>query len=117
MIAARLSPGAISESSSSHLPPRGACKKEKPVVFPLGRSSRGKMLLESATPAKTIGIVCVSRWRAAVAPALAVVNLARIEVVRKWDYRHFGAQCLLVAHLCRLSQTHEVAGYLGCRGR
>src|SRR5260370_13098851 len=28
-------------------------------------------------------------------PALAVVNLARIEVVRKWDYRHFGAQCLL----------------------
>src|ERR1700730_12896802 len=38
-------------------------------------------------------------------PALAVVNLARIEVARKWDYRHFGAQCLLVArpvsHLCR----------------
>jgi len=34
-------------------------------------------------------------------PALAVVNLARIEVVRKWDYRHFGAQCLLVAHSFR----------------
>ncbi len=32
-------------------------------------------------------------------PALAVVNLARIEVVRKWDYRYFGAQCLLVARL------------------
>src|SRR6266853_3421938 len=33
-------------------------------------------------------------------PALAVVKLARIEVVRKWDYRHFGAQCLLVAQGC-----------------
>src|SRR5258708_7347657 len=33
-------------------------------------------------------------------PALAVVKLARIEVVRKWDYRHFGAQCLVMAQGC-----------------
>ncbi len=41
-------------------------------------------------------------------PALAVVNLARIEVVRKWDYRHFGAQCLLVALLDRTGITDHV---------
>src|SRR5215471_10376482 len=34
MIAARLSPGAISESSSSHLPPITACEPPKPVMFP-----------------------------------------------------------------------------------
>jgi hypothetical protein len=36
MIAARLSPGAISESSSSHLPPSEASKLAKPVMFPPG---------------------------------------------------------------------------------
>jgi hypothetical protein len=34
MIAARLSPGAISESSSSHLPPREASLVAKSVTFP-----------------------------------------------------------------------------------
>ena len=34
MIAARLSPGAISESISSHLPPNVASKLAKPVMFP-----------------------------------------------------------------------------------
>jgi hypothetical protein len=69
MIAARLSPGAISESSSSHLPPSEGSYKAKPVTFPLGRLSRATTLLAtgSFTPAKTIGIVRVSRWRAAVA--------------------------------------------------
>ena len=62
MIAARFSPGAISESSSSHLPPNEASKLAKPVVLPLGRSSRATMPLTtgSATFAKTIGIVRVS---------------------------------------------------------
>src|SRR5215468_1540411 len=40
MIATRLSPGAISESNSSHLPPNESSKLAKPVTFPLGRSSR-----------------------------------------------------------------------------
>jgi hypothetical protein len=34
MIAARLNPGAISESSSSHLPPNVGSKLAKPVMFP-----------------------------------------------------------------------------------
>jgi hypothetical protein len=69
MTAARLRSGAISESSSSHLPPSEASKLAKPVVFPLGRSSRGTMPLATGSAAfkKTIGIVRVSRWRAAVA--------------------------------------------------
>ena len=41
MIAARSSPGAISESSSSHLPPSEASVVAKPVAFPPGWSSRG----------------------------------------------------------------------------
>jgi hypothetical protein len=67
MAAARLSPGAISESSSSHLAP-SVGSMAKPVVFPLGRSSRATMPLAtgSLTFAKTIGIVRVSRWRAMV---------------------------------------------------
>jgi hypothetical protein len=40
MMAARLRPGAISESSSSHLPPSEASQLAKPVMFPFGRSSR-----------------------------------------------------------------------------
>jgi hypothetical protein len=69
IIAARLSPGAISESSSSHLPPSEASKPAKPVVFPLGRSSRATTPLATGSFkfAKTIGIVRVSRWRARVA--------------------------------------------------
>src|SRR5215471_7997457 len=68
MVAARLSPGAISESSSSHLPPIVGSKLPKPVTFPLGRSSRPTMSVAtgSAPPTKTIGIVRVSRWRATV---------------------------------------------------
>src|SRR5215831_2349864 len=41
MMAARLSPGAISESSSSHLPASEASKAAKPVMFPPGWLSRG----------------------------------------------------------------------------
>ena len=33
MIAARLSPGVISDNNSSHLPPSGASKMAKPVTF------------------------------------------------------------------------------------
>ena len=56
MMAARLSPGAISESSSSHLPPIEGSKPAKPVMFPLGRSSRGTMPVAtgSLAVAKTI---------------------------------------------------------------
>ena len=63
MIAARLSPGAISESNSSQLPPSVASKRAKPVMFPPGWLSPGTIPLAtgSATPAKTIGIVRVSR--------------------------------------------------------
>jgi hypothetical protein len=69
MIAARFSPGAISESSSSHLPPNVASWVAKPVTFPPGRSSRATMPLATGSPpfAKTIGIVRVSGWMATVA--------------------------------------------------
>ena len=40
MIGARFSPGTISESSSSHLPPNVASLAAKPVTFPPGRSNR-----------------------------------------------------------------------------
>jgi hypothetical protein len=68
MMAAHLSPGAISESSSSHLPPSVASKTAKSVIFPLGRSSRGTMPVATGSimPAKTIGVVRVSPWRAMV---------------------------------------------------
>jgi hypothetical protein len=71
MMTARLSPGAISESSSSHLPASEASLKAKPVMFPPGWLSRATMLVASASFrfAKTIGIVRVSRWRATV-PAI-----------------------------------------------
>jgi hypothetical protein len=52
----------------------------------------------AATPPPCFQALRRIRAVASMSPALAVVNLARIEVVRKWDYRHFGAQCLLVAH-------------------
>jgi two-component system, cell cycle response regulator DivK len=45
MMAARLSLGAISESSSIHLPPNEASRLANPVTFPFGRSSRGMMPL------------------------------------------------------------------------
>jgi hypothetical protein len=69
MIAARLSPGAISESSSSHLPPSEASKVAKPVMFPPGWLSPGTMPVAtgSITSANTIGIVRVCRWSATVA--------------------------------------------------
>jgi hypothetical protein len=65
MMPARFRPGAISESSSSHLLPSVASKVAKPVMFPPGWLSRGTMPLAtgSAPPAKMIGIVRVSRWR------------------------------------------------------
>ena len=44
MITARFRPGAISKSSSSHLPPSVASKEAKPVMFPLGRSSRATIM-------------------------------------------------------------------------
>jgi hypothetical protein len=47
MIAARLSPGAISESNSSHFPPSEASEAAKPVVFPPGWLSRGTMPLRA----------------------------------------------------------------------
>src|SRR6516164_8116324 len=37
MMAARFTPGAISESSSSHLPPSEGSQKPKPVMFPFIR--------------------------------------------------------------------------------
>jgi hypothetical protein len=68
MMAARFRPDAISESNSTHLPPIVASVVAKPVTFPLGRSSRGTMPRDRVgQPAKTIGIVRVSRWGAAVA--------------------------------------------------
>jgi hypothetical protein len=81
MNAARFKPGAISESSSSHLPPSEASLLAKPVAFPLGRSSRATMLLTtgSATFAKTIGIVRVSRWTAAVARVAAVSMMSGLQ--------------------------------------
>jgi hypothetical protein len=68
MIAARLSPGAISESSSSHLPPSVASKRPKPVMFPPGWLSRETMPVATGSVpfTKTIGIVRVSRRRARV---------------------------------------------------
>jgi hypothetical protein len=74
-LAARLSPGAISESSSSHLPPIEGSTPPKPVMFPPGWLSPGTMPLATGSNAvaKTIGIVRVSRWRAA-----ATVPLARM---------------------------------------
>src|SRR5215472_1808225 len=71
MMAARLRPGAISDSSSNHLPPSEASWMAKPVMFPPGWLSRGTMPLAtgSVTFAKTIGIDRVSRWRATVGVA------------------------------------------------
>ena len=57
MIPARLSPGAISKSNSSHLPPSVASKLVNPVMFPPGWLSRGTMPLATGSPmlAKTMG--------------------------------------------------------------
>src|SRR5215468_6822105 len=91
IIAVRLSPGAISESSSSHLPPSEASQLTKPVMFPLGRSSRGTRPLAtgSVTFTKTIGIVRVSRWRPAVAwvpPVRMDVGLQADQLLRERSY-------------------------------
>jgi DNA-binding CsgD family transcriptional regulator len=76
MIAARLSPGAISESSSSHLPPSEASKPPKPVMFPPGWLRRGTMprTTGSSRLAKTIGIARVSRWRATLGAVQLVIS-------------------------------------------
>ena len=78
MIAARLSPGAISESSSSHLAPSEASLRAKPVMFPPGRSSRVTMPLAtgSLTAEKTIGIVRLSSWTATVAGVVFVTMMS-----------------------------------------
>jgi hypothetical protein len=55
MSAARLSPSAISESSSSHLPASEASKTAKPVTFP-DRFLPGF----SASYANSIGISCMA---------------------------------------------------------
>jgi hypothetical protein len=79
MIEARLSAGAISDSSPSHLPASVASKSAKPVMFALGRSSRATMPLPtgSATVTKTTGIDRVSCWRAAAA-GVALVTMTRV---------------------------------------
>src|ERR1700681_3339640 len=68
MIAARLTLGAISVSNSSHLPAIAASWLMKPVILPPGRGrlSTKPSPTGSAVGAKTIGIVRVSRWSAAV---------------------------------------------------
>src|SRR5262249_36015432 len=60
-IATRLTRGAISLSSSSHLPPSESSVVEKPVTLPPGRGKLATNPLPtgSATMAKTIGIVRV----------------------------------------------------------
>ena len=70
--------GAISESSSSHLPPSEGSKPAKPVMFPPGWLRLGTMPLATASSptTKTIGIVRVSRWRAAVAGAPIVAMMS-----------------------------------------
>jgi len=55
MIATRLSPGAISESSSSHLPPSVASETAKPLTFP------DRLLPDiPASYADEIGIACMA---------------------------------------------------------
>ena len=68
MTAARLTPGAISVSNSSHLPAIDASRLMKPVIFPPGRGRPATKPAPtgSETPTNTIGIVRVSRWSAAV---------------------------------------------------
>jgi hypothetical protein len=86
MMAARLSPGAISDSSSSHLPVIEGSKLAKPVMFAPGRSSRGTRPLAtgSATAAKTIGMVRVSRWRTAVAGVEFVRMTSGCSLTNSW---------------------------------
>src|SRR5262245_21768804 len=91
MIATRLSPGAISESNSSHLPTSAGSKLAKPVILPPGWLSRGTMPMATGSPtfAKTIGIVRVCRWRAMVAPnpiARIIVGLQAAQLLRKRLY-------------------------------
>jgi len=57
IMVARLSPGAVSESSSSHLPPSVASKTAKPVTFPLALLSllgaeTGVSTAKNASPIK-----------------------------------------------------------------
>ena len=68
IIAARVRPGAISVSNSSHLLAIDASSELNPVMFPPGlcRLATKPEPTGSATAANTIGIVSVSRLRAAV---------------------------------------------------
>src|SRR3954451_5063222 len=74
--AARVRFGAISLSIASHLPVIPSSYCNKPVRLPPGRDKLATKPdpIGSATPAKTIGIVLVSGFRAAVAG----VDCARI---------------------------------------
>src|SRR6516165_6554931 len=78
MIAARLSLGAISESSSSHLPPIEASNVANPVMFPPGWLSAATKPLAtgSLTFTMTIGIIRVSRRTAAVAGLVLVAMMS-----------------------------------------
>jgi hypothetical protein len=90
MIATRLNPGAISESSSSHLPASEASPTlAKPVMFPPGRSSRVTVPLAtgSVTLAKTIGIVRVSRWTATVGGVEFVTMMSGCKPTNSWRSR------------------------------
>ena len=66
MIAARLSPGAISESNSSHLPASAGSEAAKPVTFPPGWLSRGTMPLwpQPAVPTVSLGDCSRNKKRA-----------------------------------------------------
>ena len=60
--------------------PPSVASKPKPVMFPLGRSSRATILLAtgSLTFTKTIGIVRVSRWT----PAVGIPRSFRVETAK-----------------------------------
>ena len=104
MIAARLRPGAISESSSSHLPASVASKSAKPVTFPPGRSSRAMRPLATGSLmlGKTIGIVPFSRLSAKIAGAGFVMMMPHTEqlhVVERYRIIEDGKAIEAVAHV------------------
>jgi hypothetical protein len=73
IIAARVSPGATSVNSSSHLPPIAASTLMNPVMLPPGRAKPATKPAPtgSETVENTIGIVRVSRCTAAVTGVVA----------------------------------------------
>src|SRR6516164_4487349 len=121
MIAARLSPGAISESSSSHLPPKVGSKMAKPVMFPPGWLSRGTMPLATGSPrlAKTIGIVCVELHEHADAPyALPLLRPRRERPSRRASERDYEfSSCNRDSHWTPLRQVSTLgSGTIPCFG-